>query len=226
MQTLLLLLGPALFAATIYMILGRIVVLTKGENYSLIRPSWLTKIFVGGDVLCFLLQGGGGGLMSSANGDASKTQTGENLIVGGLFVQLAFFGLFVIVSALFQYRGRHHLASLPADITWKKHLYVLYFTSIFILVRSIFRVVEYLQGNDGYLLSHEVFLYVFDAVLMLAVMVAMNVVHPGDIAIMLKGRKSAGGDEFVQLESRAGKRGSEENMSGQPPLQGRREQWD
>lgn len=55
-----------------------------------------------------------------------------------------------------------------------------------ILIRSVFRVIEYLQGNAGYLLRNEVFLYVFDSVLMLAVMVAMNIVHPGQIAIMLK----------------------------------------
>lgn len=198
MQTLLLLLGPALFAASIYMILGRIILLTNGQKFSIVRPSWLTKIFVGGDVLCFLMQGAGGGLMSSAKRDLSKRKKGENLIVGGLFVQLVFFGLFVITSALFQTKSRAHVKTLPASVTWKKHLYVLYFTSILILIRSVFRVIEYLQGNDGYLLSNEVFLYIFDAVLMLAVMVAMNIVHPGDIAIMLKGKNHDG--EFVELD--------------------------
>lgn len=198
MQTLLLLLGPALFAASIYMILGRIILLTSGENYSVVRRTWLTKIFVGGDVLCFLMQGAGGGIMSSAKGDPGKTKMGENLIIGGLFVQLTFFGFFVIAASIFQIRGRDHLRSLSAAIPWKKQLYVLYFTSIFILVRSIFRVVEYLQGNAGYLLSTEVYLYIFDALLMFAVMAAMNVVHPGDIAILLKGKISNG--DFIHLE--------------------------
>lgn len=198
MQTLLLLLGPALFAASIYMILGRIILLTDGEKFSVVRRTWLTKIFVGGDVLCFLMQGAGGGIMSSANGDQDKTDMGENLIVGGLFVQLAFFGFFVIAAGIFQTRGRRHLSSLPPTITWKKHLYVLYFTSILILIRSIFRVIEYLQGNDGYLLSHEVYLYIFDALLMFSVMASMNIVHPGDIAIMLKGKIDS--SQFVELE--------------------------
>jgi hypothetical protein len=200
MQTLLLLLGPALFAASIYMILGRIILLTGGEKYSVVRRTWLTKIFVGGDVLCFLMQGAGGGIMSSADGDHDKTKMGENLIVGGLFVQLAFFGFFVIAAAIFQFRGRDFLRNLPASIPWKKHLYVLYVTSIFILIRSIFRVIEYLQGNDGYLLGSEVFLYIFDSLLMFAVMVAMNVVHPGDIALLLKGKMPINNDDFVELE--------------------------
>jgi RTA1 like protein len=58
-QSLLLLLAPSLFSASIYMILGRIVRLVNGESRSLIRPSWLTKIFVTGDVLSFFIQSGG-----------------------------------------------------------------------------------------------------------------------------------------------------------------------
>lgn len=59
MQTLLLLVSPALFAASIYMILGRIIIVTNGEGYSPIRRVWLTKLFVLGDVLSFLLQAAG-----------------------------------------------------------------------------------------------------------------------------------------------------------------------
>jgi hypothetical protein len=53
------LLAPALFAASIYMILGRIILLVGGQEHSIIRPQWLTKIFVIGDVICFLLLAGG-----------------------------------------------------------------------------------------------------------------------------------------------------------------------
>ena len=58
-QSVLLLLGPTLFAASIYMILGRMVVLLDADNYSLISPKWLTKVFVLGDVLSFFTQSGG-----------------------------------------------------------------------------------------------------------------------------------------------------------------------
>jgi hypothetical protein len=55
----LILLAPALLAASIYMILGRLIVSLHAEGNSLIRPSWLTKIFVIGDVVSFLMQCGG-----------------------------------------------------------------------------------------------------------------------------------------------------------------------
>jgi hypothetical protein len=59
LQTLTLLVAPALFAATIYMILGRITIFTNGEKHSIIPKRWLTKIFVLGDILSFLAQSAG-----------------------------------------------------------------------------------------------------------------------------------------------------------------------
>jgi hypothetical protein len=53
------LLAPTLFAASIYMILGRLVRLLDAEQFALIRSRWLTKFFVMGDVLSFLSQGAG-----------------------------------------------------------------------------------------------------------------------------------------------------------------------
>ncbi len=58
------------------------------------------------------------------------------------------------------------------------------------MVRSIFRVVEYLQGFDGYLLSHEAYLYVFDSVLMLVLLVVFNVVHPSEVVAFTNGGKT------------------------------------
>lgn len=55
-ETLLLLVAPALFAASIYMTLGRIIISVDGEPYSLIRKRWLTKVFVTSDVICFFVQ--------------------------------------------------------------------------------------------------------------------------------------------------------------------------
>lgn len=58
-QTLLLLVAPALFAASIYMILVRIVISVDGESYCLIKSRWLTKVFVTSDVVTFFIQLGG-----------------------------------------------------------------------------------------------------------------------------------------------------------------------
>lgn len=48
-QSLLILIAPALMAASIYMVLGRIILLTEGEVHSIIKRRWLTKLFVFGE---------------------------------------------------------------------------------------------------------------------------------------------------------------------------------
>ena len=50
---------------------------------------------------------------------------------------------------------------------------------------------EYLQGFSGYLLSHDIYLYIFDAVLMFCVMVMFNVVHPSEVVALVEGGKMA-----------------------------------
>ncbi|KAL8790230.1 MAG: hypothetical protein Q9195_006453 [Heterodermia aff. obscurata] len=183
-NTILVLVAPALFAASIYMLLGRIILLTGGEPYSVVRRRWLTKVFVGGDVLSFLMQSSGGGIMAGKTKKA--IDLGQNIVVGGLVVQILFFGFFLVVAAIFHLRIHRSPTAESRDVPWKRHINILYAASILILIRSIFRVVEYRQGNDGYLLGHEVFLYIFDAVLMLGVMVLFNLVHPSEISTLLR----------------------------------------
>lgn len=59
MLSLLLLHAPALFAASIYMLLSRIIQVIDGEGHSLVKRRWLTKMFAAGDVISFFVQCGG-----------------------------------------------------------------------------------------------------------------------------------------------------------------------
>jgi hypothetical protein len=65
-QTLLILLPPSLYAATIYMIYGRIVLLVNAPDASVIGPGKVTKIFVTGDVISFLIPAAGGAMIAQA----------------------------------------------------------------------------------------------------------------------------------------------------------------
>jgi RTA1 like protein. len=152
------------------MILGRLIRTLRAQHLSLIPVQWVTRIFVAGDVLSFVLQGSGGGIQTAGTLDFFKL--GEKIIIGGLFVQIGFFGFFIVTSVHFHRRFACTPAATPGcrGIPWTRYLYVLYTTSALILIRSVFRVIEYVQGNAGYLISHEVFLYIFDTLLMEAVM--------------------------------------------------------
>ncbi|APA09927.1 hypothetical protein SS1G_05817 [Sclerotinia sclerotiorum 1980 UF-70] len=181
LQSLFILLAPAFFAASIYMVLGRIIVLTDGEQYSLIRARWLTKIFVAGDVLSFMMQSSGGGMLATAK-TPDSIQRGQNIITGGLVVQVIFFAFFIVSAGVFHFRiTRGNGGSAAAAVPWQQYLMILYLASTFIMIRSLFRIAEYVQGNDGYLLSTETYIYIFDATLMFIVTVIFNVRHPSAI---------------------------------------------
>ncbi|KAK3935405.1 RTA1-domain-containing protein [Diplogelasinospora grovesii] len=188
-QSMYILLAPALFAASIYMILGRIILLTDGESRSMIKQRWLTKTFVCGDILCFTMQGGGGGLVAAGRNNQSLGDIGNGVIIAGLVLQLLWFVFFAIVAAVFH--RRMSLAPTASSgqpaIRWQSYLHTLYFVSGLIMVRSLFRVIEYVQGNTGYLLTTEAFLYVFDAVPMFIVVTWLHWKHPSEIGFLLRG---------------------------------------
>ncbi|KAJ6191037.1 hypothetical protein N7519_001058 [Penicillium mononematosum] len=181
--TIMILLAPPLYAASIYMTLGRLIVHLDAENLSLVPVKWLTAIFVTGDVIAFVMQAAGGGIMAS--GTLSAMTTGEHITIGGLAVQLVFFSVFIVASSIFHYRIRNNPTEKSVGrsrtSTWEAVMAGLYVASILILVRSIFRLIEYAQGNNGYLISHEVFMYVFDSMLMFFAMVAMSIFHPSKV---------------------------------------------
>lgn len=184
-QALGLLLAPILFAASIYMILGRIIRVVQGEEYSIIRVNWLTKIFVTGDVICFCVQAAGGGMLAVATTQA-EIDRDNNIVLGGLILQILVFVVFLITAILFLLRMQRRPTAAALDgplgergaasgrfgrLTWKKLMIGLYASSVLITLRNVFRVIEYAMGWDGYLLTREWPLYIFDGVLMVFVLV-------------------------------------------------------
>ncbi|RYC79219.1 hypothetical protein BFJ63_vAg17903 [Fusarium oxysporum f. sp. narcissi] len=189
LQAILILVAPALYAASIYMILGRLIRTLRAQHLSLIRVEWVTRIFVTGDVIAFSLQAGGGGVQSG--GTLDLYNSGEKIIIAGLFCQICVFGFFMITAMLFHRR----ISKAPTrmarrgGIPWQRYLCVLYIASFIIMIRSVFRVVEYLQGNSGYLISHEIFLYIFDTILMAAVMVIFLIWYVEQLSLKKKTRR-------------------------------------
>ncbi|KAK2756929.1 hypothetical protein FQN54_004897 [Arachnomyces sp. PD_36] len=178
LQSFLILGGPVFLAATIYMSLGRLITSLDGSGHAIIRPRWITKLFLLGDILCFCSQFTGLGLQ--ATGDAGIMKTGRIVVVGGLVFQLLVFGFFVILTWNFHVRLNRDPSKISDNpaFRWKRYIIGIYCTSGCILVRNIFRIFEYAQGHGGFIAKHEAIIYVFDAALMFLVMVVFLVVHP------------------------------------------------
>lgn len=190
-QAVFILVGPSLLAASIYMELGRIMIVTGGEKYSIIRRSWLTKIFVLGDVISFLVQAGGASMLVRE----STANLGEKVVKIGLIVQMVFLALFILVSIIFHIRLTRNGSRFEHVVPWRKHQVALYASSGLIFIRSIFRFIEYMAGSSGPLLQHEYWTYIFDALLVLLAMLVFNIAYPGEIGEVLKERKRKGQDD-------------------------------
>ncbi|KAM3556269.1 hypothetical protein ARSEF4850_005607 [Beauveria asiatica] len=181
LQSVFVLVAPALFAASIYMVLSRLARSIHGERHLVIAPRWLTRVFVLGDVFSFFVQSAGGGLMAS---DRFSKTTAQNIILAGLLIQIVLFGLFAVTAVIFHVRMRRwpsaaSAASGGGAVPWERILLMMYTASMLIMVRSVFRVVEYMMGKEGYLLTHEWTLYVFDALLMVLTMAVFVWWYPG-----------------------------------------------
>jgi hypothetical protein len=176
LQSLFIVLPPSLYAASIYMIFGRIILFVNSPSASIIAPHLITKIFVIGDIFAFLLQAGGGGMMAID----SMADMGLKIALVGLFIQLIFLGLFLAVAMIFWKRMRSSAAYNTASTgthTWRALFNLLLFVSAIVILRCVFRVIEFSQGHDGALVSKEIYLYIFDTIPMLIVQTAFHFIH-------------------------------------------------
>lgn len=179
MQSILLLIAPALFAASIYMTLGRVIRSVHGEQRSIIRPTRLTRLFVTIEIVSFFAQATGGGFQASKN---FNKETAKNIILTGLVVQISGFGLFAYTALIWHMRMRRSptgVAVADSSKRWEKIMIMLYTVSVLIMVRSVFRVIEYVLGADGYLMRHEWPPYVYDALPMLITVGVFAWWYPG-----------------------------------------------
>ncbi|GAA6031683.1 hypothetical protein JCM8097_001932 [Rhodosporidiobolus ruineniae] len=179
-QLLFILLSPCAFLANDYVLLKHLAVSMGPEvvQTCLFLPIRLiVKLFVWCDVITFLVQAAGGGA-SAGNGEIAKV--GPKIALVGLIVQLVSFGLFTCLLLVFAYRVRTRFPQLGSPVPafslksynpwstelindWRILFWVLLLTCVGIMVRCVFRTVEYAQGYSGYLVTHEIYFYLLDA---------------------------------------------------------------
>ncbi|CVL08833.1 related to phospholipid-translocating ATPase [Fusarium proliferatum] len=184
-STLLFLLAPIWINAFIYMIVARLVhFVIPQRRVARISAQWLAKIFVMFDVMCFIIQAAGGGMLASDNADTSKL--GQHIYMVGIGIQLGCVVVFLVIHGLF-YRELSlniRIGKQETRSRWLKPLcWVVYIVLVLIVVRVIFRLVEFGGGanSNNVVLRHEEFQLYLDALPMLIALVLLNVVHPGQV---------------------------------------------
>jgi hypothetical protein len=124
----------------------------------------------------------GAGRISEAGSDRQTHSldyahaVGVDLVEISLFIQLASVKVSMILLAIWHARVKRH------SLLTKKLKFVLvgqYVTAAFTIGRCVYRIVEFFEGTQGHLNTHEAYFYVFEAGFMLAVAYTLNICHPG-----------------------------------------------
>ncbi|KAI0823126.1 RTA1-like protein [Trametes gibbosa] len=173
-------LSPCAFIASEYMLLGRLARYLKSHEHLLIPPQRITIVFVVSDISTFLVQAAGA--LLSISKDVKISKTGEHIFLAGLVLQLASFAVFVILALRFLYRVKSrdpHVWAVDAEKPWHRDwrtlALVLIVSSVGILIRCVYRVIELSQGFRGHLATTEAFFYALDS---LPLFVAVAVYTP------------------------------------------------
>ncbi|UZP39168.1 hypothetical protein NXS19_006984 [Fusarium pseudograminearum] len=179
LQNVLLLAGTPFLAATIYMSLRRVAAALDSEHLSFLSLRWLTKLYVLIDIGCIVSQFIGA--IIPASGDADAIVKGRIILITGLVVQLCALSVFIITSLYLYLRVSKEAGPFldSSFVRWRRYFRTIEAVTVVMIIRSIVRAVEYLQGQGGFVISHEVFIYLFDALPMFLVMLFFLVVHPG-----------------------------------------------
>jgi RTA1 like protein len=153
-----------------------------------LNPGILAVVFVSLDIVSFIVQAIGGD-MANPGSDSSTIMTGVHIYMGGIGLQEFFILVFLTLAVRFHIQMQRvertdGLYGTPKG-QWRKMIYALYASLIFITVRIIFRLVEFSSGisTSNPLPYHEVYAYVFDALPMILAIFVWNIVHPGGILV-------------------------------------------
>jgi hypothetical protein len=174
------------------MSLRRIATALDSQHLSFISLRWLTKLYVLIDIACIVSQFIGA--IIPASGDADAITKGRTILIAGLVVQLSALSIFILTSLYLYIRVRQETGPFldSSLVRWRRYFRTIEAVTTMMIIRSIVRAVEYLQGPDGFVLGHEVFIYLFDASLMFLVMLLFLIIHPGRLVKNGTGRKWRG----------------------------------
>ncbi|KAJ4154089.1 hypothetical protein LMH87_010552 [Akanthomyces muscarius] len=177
---LLFLLAPLWINAFAYMTVARMVYFGLPDKKIWgVRAVKLTVVFVWLDIVCFLVQLGGGVLLSN-NDDAGLTRIGMKVYTAGIGLQLGFVVIFGTMTAWF-WRRMRQVSRGQSMGRLRFLIWSMLAVLVLIMVRIIFRLLEFGPGINASnkLITDETYPLVLDAMPMLLALALLNLVHPG-----------------------------------------------
>ncbi|KAF9324834.1 hypothetical protein BG006_000198 [Podila minutissima] len=148
--------------------------LRESSKFSFIPPLIVGRIFIISDISTFMVQVVAGSMQGQAGDDNPElANIGDKLFLAAVSVQGLSYCLFTLLLTVALMRlvvdrrsNKSHALEGGMLGLGKQTTFIavgFYISSLFIILRSVYRVVEYTQGHQGYLISHEVYLFILDA---------------------------------------------------------------
>ncbi|KAM3508958.1 hypothetical protein MY10362_000843 [Beauveria mimosiformis] len=208
---LLFLLAPLWINAFAYMTVARMVYFGLPDKKIWgVRAAKLTVLFVWLDVVCFLVQLGGGLLLSNHD-NPNLAPIGMKLYTAGIALQLGFVVIFGVMTGWFY----HRMQQVSQGRVMGRRLQILTWTMlavlVLIMVRVIFRLLEFGPGIDASnkLITNETYPLALDALPMAIALLLLNMMHPG---LVLRGpngefpRKTRGEKKAIRQRAKEEKK--------------------
>ncbi|KAI9733667.1 MAG: hypothetical protein M1834_003269 [Cirrosporium novae-zelandiae] len=173
-------LAPTFFTAGIYVILGRLIYVF-GQDTSPLSPKLYLYIFCTIDTISLVVQAVGGGSASVALNNDGDTAIGTHTMVAGIVFQLASVLVFTWLFFLVVFRA--FKLKVPALKERKVQLLLgaTIWAIVMIVIRSIYRTIELLQGWRGYLIEHEGYFIALDGTMMASCVIVFNIFNPAEL---------------------------------------------
>jgi hypothetical protein len=159
---------------------------TYGEHLARIQPKFVALGFMTCDCMSLLLQAIGGAIADTADYESALQQTGINIMIGGLILQVVGLATFLFVCADFAWRCKHGKLDMAREkvetrksILLKTTIGGLVLATVCVLVRSVFRVDELWQGFNGALWNDELEFILLDGMMVAIASICLTMLHPG-----------------------------------------------
>ena len=168
--------APTFFSAGIYLLLGYII-RVFGRKSSYFRSDCYFWFFCACDLVSLAVQAVGGGLASAALSAHRDMGDGTHIMIAGIAFQMASTLAFAVcmVDCVFRTIYPRH-GAIPKGVSFLFAAMVI--SVVCIIIRSIYRLVELSQGWTGYLITHEKYFIILDAVMMVIAVGILGIFHP------------------------------------------------
>ncbi|GAA5812479.1 hypothetical protein MFLAVUS_005935 [Mucor flavus] len=161
-MTLFMVVGPNIVAIVNYNSVAYMIRLSNfKKDKAHLKPRALKIISIAYTFIPSVIQGIGGGIQTVIK----IHQTGVNIAIAGLSIQLCFFLLFYVCLV---YVGRNSLIQYTVEGVEnpkKKALIRIWATVTLLFIRVVYRLVQFSMGPTKYATTHEWTLYVFDVII-------------------------------------------------------------